>query len=93
MKIVTGDVVLQMRDVTWLLFHPHTILTMLQLLYIYTSSSQILCILPLVFLQMAAFVSSGCIKQDRAARHSLVRVETAEGRKRNARKVRSLGRF
>ena len=35
--------------------------------------------------------SSGCIKQHRAARHSLVRVETAEGRKRNARKVRSLG--
>ncbi len=30
---------------------------------------------------------SGCIRQDRAARHSLVRVETAEGRKRNARKV------
>ncbi len=30
---------------------------------------------------------SGCIRQDGAARHSLVRVETAEGRKRNARKV------
>lgn len=24
-----------MRDVTWLLFHPHTILTMLRLLYLY----------------------------------------------------------
>ena len=31
--------------------------------------------------------SSGCSRQDRAPRHSLVRVETAEGRKRNARKV------
>ena len=40
-----------------------------------------------LFLSGCRVQGAGCSRQDRAPRHSLVRVETAEGRKRNARKV------
>ena len=77
---------LWMRDVTWLLFHPYTIL-----------NRAAVTIFIHLHLKYSAFFLwrscrwqlflSECIRQDRAARHPLVRVETAEGRKRNARKL------
>ena len=39
----------------------HNTLVLTMLLYLYTSSSQILCILPLAFLQMAAFSRQGAL--------------------------------
>ena len=92
MKSVTGIIVLGEEGCDMAAFSPaHNIgvLSMLLLLYLYIFISNTLHSsfgVPADGSSSCLFLS-GCIRQDRAARHSLVRVETAEGRKRNARKV------